>query len=177
MEVRIARITNLLAKTASISEVSNADTDEEQFTQFMPDKQSGQNDKKDNRHEKKQVDRNTAMLQMSVKGTKHSNLLNKTQKTQDKSSYTIVHNELTQMLKGLSNQVVNGQFQTTDRMNFDTELKLLSSLLKNADNEVKCEILSERINNLSRIVNKATVNVDEDEIIYRLLDPDYENII
>jgi hypothetical protein len=62
-------------------------------------------------------------------------------------------------------------------MNFDTELKLLSSLLENADNEVKCEILSERINNLSRIVNKATVNVDEDEIIYRLLDPDYENII
>jgi acetolactate synthase small subunit len=170
MEVRIARITNLLKKTDGISE--NADTTDEQFTQFLSDKQGKPNDSRHN-SEKKQGDSHLAMMSLSAKGAKHINMLNKTQTEQDNTTYTTVHNEITQLIKNLSDQVVKGQFSETDRANFDTELKLLSSLLANADDETKCRILSERINNLSKIVNAAVVDVNEDEAIYKLIDPNY----
>jgi acetolactate synthase small subunit len=112
-------------------------------------------------------------MSLSAKGAKHINMLNKTQTEQDNTTYTTVHNEITQLIKNLSDQVVKGQFSETDRANFDTELKLLSSLLANADDETKCRILSERINNLSKIVNAAVVDVNEDEAIYKLIDPNY----
>jgi hypothetical protein len=177
MEVRIARVTTLLNKAVEGTNKSSNKTKDNNFlSNWLDDGKTDQNGKSD----KKELSSQDAMMLLSSKGAKHSGVLfqssdnNYTDIDAEEAGLT-KFDEMTKQLKGLSTQVVNGQFSATDKMNFDTELTLLSALLKNADNESKCEILSERINNLSRIVNSAAVYSDMDLAVFKLIDPDYES--
>jgi hypothetical protein len=174
MEVRIARVTTLLNKAVEGTSKSNNETKDNNFlSNWLDDSKTDQNGRSD----KKELSSQDAMLSLSSKGAKHSSILFQSSETDSDEEETDItkFDEMTKQLKGLSTQVVNGHFSATDKMNFDTELKLLSALLKNADNESKCEILSERINNLSRIVNSAAVYNDMDLAVFKLIDPDYES--
>jgi hypothetical protein len=182
MEVRIAKLTMLLNRAVESSAKTNTNSDNngEQFTPSLPNMPI---DTETDRQEKNEMDSHAAMISLSSKGIKHSRLLawQEISDTQEKEDIILedntkgtYHEQMTDKIQGLSDQIINGELSTTDKMNFDAELKALMALLDNADDESKCEVLSERINDLAILINDATVYRNNHIALSKLTDPDYD---
>jgi hypothetical protein len=186
MEVRIAKLTMLLNRAVESSAKTNTNSEDngQQFTQSVSTVAAEEEPK---RQESDEIDSRTAMLSLSSKGIKHSRLLAwqedmeadeepegilETSK-QDDTNKTY-YDQMTDKLHGLSNQVINGELSTTDKLNFDSELKALMALLENADDESKCEVLSERIDDIAVLINDATVYRNNHMAVFKLTNPDYD---
>jgi hypothetical protein len=188
MEVRIAKLTMLLnrAVESSAKTNTNSDNNDEQFTPNLPSTTAQTEEK---RQEKNEIDSHAVYITLSEKGNKHSRMLKQQQAledaededvslleadTDDVNTRSTYHEQMTDKLQGLSHQVINGELSTTDKMNFDVELKSLMSLLDNADDEIKCQLLSDRINDLTILINDATEYRNNHMALSKLLDPDYD---
>lgn len=186
MEIRIVKLSMLLNRAVEGSAKTNTNS-ENNDDQFMASLQDGQAKEESSRQEKKEADSlgvasQNAMLSLSAKGIKHSSLMTWREAMEaegiampDEAEEGIVYSQaqMTDRLQGLSSQVVNGELSATDKMNFDTELKALMALIDNADDS-KCAMISERIDDLSRIINDATVYRSNHIAVFKLTDPDYD---
>jgi hypothetical protein len=189
MEVRIAKLTMLLNRAVESSAKTNTNSDNNN-EQFTPNIQSASVEAEEKQQEKNEIDSHAVYVSLSAKGNKHSRLLNMPQALDDaendeaelfddeadgvdaKGTY---QEQMTDKLRGLSHQVINGELSTTDKMNFDVELKSLMALLDNADDESKCQVLSERINDLTMLINDATAYRSKHIALSKLTDPDYSD--
>lgn len=115
------------------------------------------------------------MLSISAAGMKRSQLLEKQPAEEDNGGTFASGIELENMIKkmeGLSSQVINGNFSSSDRLNFNTELARLSYELNkmNGDNVVitkyDCTRLSQRISDLTRVINEAAVYCNSAKTVF-----------
>lgn len=105
------------------------------------------------------------LLSISAAGMRRSQLLEKQAAGEGSVAFS-GEVELEMMLKkmeGLSSQVINGYFSTSDRLKFSSEISMLSNELNrlNGDGVVvskeDCSRMSQRIMDLTRVISDAAV--------------------
>lgn len=121
--------------------------------------------------EKQEHDDQSVMLSISAAGLKRSLMLEKQaekggSKEEDSEESFSGEAEIENMVKkmeGLSSQVINGHFTTSDRLNFNGEIDKLTTELgrlsgdKTMINVNDCSQLAQRISDLTRVINDAAV--------------------
>ena len=106
----------------------------------------------------------SVMLSISAAGLRRSMLLDK-QEGQKKESFSHEKtlDEMAKKMKGLSSQVINGQFSVSDRLNFYQEIKNLTEELSTLSDkgtsvtQKECTSLSQKISNFTKIINDAAL--------------------
>ena len=157
MEVRSAKFALLNRAAAAIDSYGSGGQE----------RQHSQKDNNAAAKDKKEVDEQSAMLSISAAGLRRSLLLERQAAKEERSAETFSGEreleEMTKQMEGLSSQVINGYFSISDRLNFNTEISMLANeinrLKENSSAVTKddCTLLSERISELTRIVNDAAV--------------------
>jgi hypothetical protein len=164
MEVRIAKLSMLLDRIVEDNEGSGGEGHEGQ--RYTGDNNADTKDK-----DSKGDEENSALLSISAAGIRQSLLVEKDDTKEENRLMS-----MSEQIKGLSTQVINGHFSITDRMNFGTEISILNEMLDNlekADEEDSEQMsrLSGKIDNLSRIISSAALYRKKDAIIFALTSP------
>lgn len=157
MEVRSAKFA-LLNRAAAAIDSYGSDGKERQHSQ---------KDNNDATEDKKEIDEQSVMLSLSAAGLRRSLLLERQAAKEERAEETFSGEkeleEMTKQMEGLSSQVINGHFSISDRLNFNTEISMLANeinRLRESSSEISkddCTLLSQRISDLTRIVNDAAV--------------------
>lgn len=160
MEVRSAKFF-LLNRAAAAVDSYGSDGKERQYSQKENNAAA---------EDKKEVDEQPVMLSISAAGLRRSLLLErqaaKEESSEESDSGEKELEKMAKQMEGLSSQVINGHFSISDRLNFNTEISVLSNeitrLRESGDAVMKndCALLSGRISDLIRIVNDAAVYRD-----------------
>ncbi len=155
MEVKSAGVT-LQLNTAAIA-VDNMGSDENQR------QQSGRTEAVEAEKKQEQLEE-TVKVSISAAGMRKSLNLEKLAAQQENELASA--SEIEEMMKkmnGLSSQVINGNFSMQDRLNFQSEIKILTNELNRLNGDgisfTKYDNaqLSQRINDLTRTINEAAV--------------------
>lgn len=161
MEVRSANIA-LTNRAAAAIDNSGSDGREQQHAMKVNSAAPDEN---------QELDDQSVMLSISAAGLRRSLLLERQAEKEesgdnDEEEAFSGEAEIEDMLKkmeGLSSQVINGHFSISDRLNFNSEIDKLTNEIGRlsgggaAATKESCTQLSQRISDLTRIINNAAV--------------------
>lgn len=156
MEVKSSNSTLQLNRAATAVDNSSSGGNSRQQFMELGNSNSGKQD------EKKEE---TVRLSISAAGLRQS-LLRERQAEKENNAKQRETQEIDEMLKkmeGLSSQVINGHFSTTDRINFNNEINRLTDEINKLNGEgisfrsYDSEKVNQKINDLTRIINDAAV--------------------
>ena len=156
MEVKSANSTLQLNRAATaVDNSSSGGNSRQQFMELGNSNAGKQDEKKEE----------TVRLSISAAGLRQS-LLRERQAEKENNEKQRETQEIDEMLKkmeGLSSQVINGHFSTTDRINFNNEINRLTDEINKLNGEgisfrsYDSEKVNQKINDLTRIINDAAV--------------------
>jgi hypothetical protein len=114
--------------------------------------------------ENPELEEESVQVSISKAGLNRSRSLDKQEDgSEEPFSEKLALEEMSKKMEGLSSQVINGLFSTSDRLNFHDELKRLTTELNRLNHDAAtvtqndCNQLSQKINELTRIINDAAV--------------------
>ena len=113
--------------------------------------------------EKPDKEEEPVKVSISAAGLRRSLALEKAAARENEIAYASEIEVMMNKVDGLSSQIINGNFTTTDRLKFQNEIENLTTELKNLSGDGISftkhdnKLLSQRIDDLTGMINKAAV--------------------